>query len=176
MDKKLQKKVVLTGPYEDVVKDGDHLYIVHKLDTVCVIPYTISGKDILDKVGVIKKMDILQDKELLTPITGYVSKDDGTNLVTANRLLFETIGSNVKNADDWMYLGTITNISGGRMVLYCANITDVTVNEKPDIKENKEALKFDMVPANQIVSSDDALFLAAYLRLFNYFYVNSLKS
>jgi len=175
MDKKLQKKVVLTGPYEDVVQENNHLYIVHKLDTICVIPYTISTEGILDKVGVIKEPDIVKEKELYTLISGYVNQDDPTNLVAANRILFELIGSNVKGADNWMYLGTLSNISGGNIILWAANISDTDVNSSEEVEEVKEARKFKMVRSNEIVSSDDALFLAAYLRLFNYFYVNSLK-
>lgn len=175
MDKKLQKKLVLSGLYEDVVKENEHLYIIHKVNSICVIPYTISSNGILDTIGVIKKQDINEDKENYKLISGYLSKDDPTNLVAANRILFEVIGSNVKNADNWMYLGKLTNISGGLYTLYAANISNIDINNSEDAGEVKRTLKFEMVKSNNITSSDDALFLAGYLRLFNYFYVSSLK-
>ena len=175
MNKTTQKKIVMTGPYEDVIKDGDHLYVTHKLDTICVLPYTISSNNILDTIGVVKNLDVLKEKELYTLIKGYTNQDDGTNLVTANRLLFEIIGSNVTKADNWMYLGNITNISGSNIILYCVNISDVTINDAGNVEESREANKFEMITANKIVASDDALFLAAYMRIFNYFYVNALK-
>ena len=165
-----KEKVVLTGPFEDVIEKNKHLYIVHKLDTICVIPYTIAGNGILDNVGVIK------EDNLYKLLTGYVTADDGTNLVAANRILFDVIQSNVKGADNWMYLGKLENISGGDITLYAVNIGDVTVKPTPDSEDQEQASKFEMIRANEVVSSDDALFLAAYLRLFNYFYVNSLKS
>lgn len=176
MNKKLEKKIVMKGMFEDVLKENNHLYLVHKLDKICVLPYTISTDGILDKIGVIKDLDVLSEKEIYTLINGYISQDDATNLVAANRLLFEVIGSNVKGADDWMYLGTLSNISiGGNVIIWGANISDIDVNEAANVEETKKALKFEMIPANQVVASDDALFLASYMRLFNYFYVNSLK-
>jgi hypothetical protein len=165
-----KEKVVLTSPFEDVVEKDKHLYIVHKLDTICVIPYTIASNGILDKVGVVK-----EDK-IYKLLTGYVSADDATDLVAANRILFEVIQSNVKSADEWMYLGKLENIAGGNITLYAVNIGDVTVKLSPESEDKEQASKFEMIRSNEVVSSDDALFLAAYLRLFNYFYVNSLKS
>ena len=177
MDKRLEKKIVMRGPFEDVIKENNHLYLVHKLDKICVLPYTISSDGILDKIGVIKELDILREKETYNLINGYVSRDDKTNLVAANRLLFEVIASNVKGADAWMYLGNLSNISiGGNVIIYAANITNIEINEAEEAEEIKKALKFEMIPANQVVASDDALFLAAYMRVFNYFYVNSISN
>jgi len=176
MDKRLEKKIVMKGLFEDVIKENNHLYLIHKLDKICVLPYTISSDGILDKIGVIKELDILKEKETYNLINGYINQDDPTNLVAANRLLFEVIGSNVKGADDWMYLGVLSNISvGGNVIIYAANITDIDINEAEEVEEVKKALKFEMFPANQVVASDDALFLASYMRLFNYFYVSSLQ-
>lgn len=163
-----KEKVVLTGPFENVIEKDKHYQIIHKLDTICVVPYTIATNGILDKVGVIK-----EDK-LYKLITGYVSADDSTNLVAANRILFEVINSNVKGADNWMYLGELRNISGGDITIYAVNVGDVPVNTSNESEDQEQASKFEMVRSNKVVSSDDALFLAAYLRLFNYFYVNSL--
>jgi hypothetical protein len=165
-----KEKVVLTGPFEDVIEKDKHLYITHKLDTLCVIPYTIADNGILDKVGVIK------EDNLYKLLTGYISADDATDLVAANRILFEVIQSNVKGADNWMYLGKLTNISGGDITLYSVNIGDVPVKTSTESEDQEQALKFEMIKSNEVVASDDALFLAAYLRLFNYFYVNSLKT
>lgn len=164
-----KEKVVLSGPFENVVEKDKHLYIVHKLDTICVIPYTIATNGILDKIGVIK-----EDK-LYKLLTGYVIADDPTNLVAANRILFEVIQSNVKGADNWMYLGKLENISGGAITLYAVNIGDVPIKPTSESEDQEQTSKFEMIRSNEVVSSDDALFLAAYLRLFNYFYVNSLK-
>ena len=41
--------------------------------------------------------------------------------------------------------------------------------------ENMEKVKFKMIDSSYVITSDDTLLLAAYLRLFNYFYVNSMQ-
>ena len=176
MDRTLDKKTVLTGPYENVISENNHFYVVHKFNKICVIPYTISENGLLHKIGVIKETDILKEKENYTLINNYISQDDPTNLVAANRLLFEIIGSNVKSADAWMYLGKIDNIvAANGMIIYCVNLTDIDINESEEVEESKKATKFEMVEANKVTISDDALFLAVYMRLFNFFYTNSLK-
>ena len=177
MDKLVEKKIVYQGKYEDVISINDHFYIISKKQKVCVLPYTISSKGLLDKIGVLKEINIITDRYDYTLINGYVSEDDGTNLVTANRLMYEIIGSNVKKADLWMYLGNVYNkmTSDSEVKLYCVNLTDVSIVEDDEIKEIKKERKFAMVDSNKVVTSDDTLFLAAYLRLLNFFYVNSLK-
>jgi len=177
MDKLIEKKVVYQGKYEDVISVNDHFYIISKKQKVCVLPYTISSGGILDKIGVLKEVNIITNRYDYTLINGYVNEDDGTNLVTANRLIYEIIGSNIKNADLWMYLGNVYNkmTSDSEVKLYCVNLTDISVVEDDDVKEVKKEKKFNMIDSNKVVTSDDTLFLAAYLRLFHFFYTNSLK-
>jgi len=170
------KKIVLKGQFEDVIYDSGRYYITHKFDKICVLPYTISAEGLLDKIGVIKELDLITQKNNLTLINGYINDDDATNLVGANRLLYEIIGSNIKSADLWMYLGNITNIVGSNgLIIYCVNITNIDINESENVEEEKKARKFEMINANEVVVSDDATFLAAYMRMFNFFYVTSLK-
>lgn len=176
MSKSLERKTVLKGKYENIIQENDHYYIVDNFYKICVLPYTISTNGILGEVGVIKEFNPIDNIESYSLISGYINSDDPTNLVAANRILYEIIGSNVKNADEWMYLGKIDNISSGsKLIIYCVNITDVEINESEEVEENKKAKKFEMINSNKVVSSDDALFLASYLRLFNYFYVKNLK-
>ncbi len=176
MDKKIEKKIVLKGVYEDIIKDNNHLYVVHKLNRICVLPFTIATNGVIDKIGVIKELNVTEESEVYTLINGNISQDDQTNLVAANRILFEIIGSNVTSADEWIYLGNLKNISlGDNIIIYAVNITDVDINQSKNVEETKEAMKFEMINSNKVVASDDALFLSSYLRLFNHIYVNSLK-
>jgi len=175
-DRIQEKKTVLKGKFEDVISENEHFYVVHKLDKICTLPYTISDNGLLQQIGVIKEIDPLKEKENYVLINGYINQDDPTNLVCANRLLFEIIGSNVGNAGEWMYLGQVNNtLSSNGIKIYCVNLTGVDINQSEEALESKTASKFEMVEANKVIVSDDALFLAAYMRLFNYFYVNSLK-
>jgi len=174
---KIKKNIVLSGEYEDIIEIKDHYYLINKKQRICVLPYTISTQGLLDKIGVIKDLNILTEEYDYTLINGYISEDDNTNLVTANRLLYEIIGSNIKDADLWMYLGTISSYlsSDSEIRLYCVNISEIGVKESKSVEDEKEAKRFQMIDCSKVVTSNDMIFLAGYLRLFNYFYVNSLS-
>jgi hypothetical protein len=172
-----KKKIIAKGRYEKVISFDDHFYITNLKQRICVMPYTISNNGLIDQMGVIKDFNAFSEKFDYTLINGYVSEDDHTDLVAANRLIYEILGSNVTSANNWMYLGTLTNtlLSNSEIKLYCVNITDVTILTDKEIQEVKKERNFEMVPTNKVVTSNDSLFLSAYLRLLNYFYVNSLK-
>lgn len=168
---KIEKKTVIKGSFEDVIFDDNHYYIAHKLNKVCVLPYTLTSEGLLDKIGIIKEIDIANEKENYVLINGYINQDDNTNLVCANRLLYEAINLNAKSANDWMYLGKINNTTvNSNMVIYSVDITDLNM---PTIVADEFTRKFELVDSNKVSSSDDALFLASYMRLFHYFYINS---
>jgi hypothetical protein len=176
MDINIEKKVVLEGKFEDVVQIQEHYYLISKKHQVTVLPYTIDAKGLLDKVGVVKDYNFVFEEYDYTLINGYINQDDGTNLVAANRILYETIGLNETNADDWMYLGSLYNnlTSDSAIDLYCVDLTGKGVVETEEIQQNKNKVQFKMIDSSYVITSDDTLLLAAYLRLFNYFYVNSL--
>ena len=172
----IEKKVIMEGKYEDVVQINEHYYLVSKKHRVTILPYTIDSKGLLDKVGVIKDYNYVFEEYDYTLINGYITQDDGTNLVAANRILYEAIGLDDPNADDWMYLGGLYNnlTSDSAIDLYCVDLTSKNVKETEELEENKNKIKFKMIDSSNVITSDDTLLLAAYLRLFNYFYVNAL--
>ena len=173
----LERKIVLEGKFEDVISIDEHYYIISKKYRVAVLPYTIDTRGLLDKVGVVKDYNYIQESYDYTLINGYVNKDDATNLVAANRVLYEVLGVNITDADDWMYLGGLYNTltSDSPTDLYCVDLTDKQIKETEEIEENINKRKFKMIDTSYIITSDDTLLLASYLRLFNYFYVNSLS-
>jgi len=173
-----ERKIVLTGKFEDVISIDDHYYIISKKHRVAVLPYTIDTRGLLDKVGVIKDFNYVFENYDYTLISGYINQDDGTNMVAANRVLYEVIGLNITNADDWMYLGGLYNTltSDSPIDLYCVDLTDKEIKETEEIEENMNKKKFKMIDSSYVITSDDSLLLASYLRLFNYFYVNSLSN
>jgi hypothetical protein len=172
----IEKKTIVEGKFEDVIEIQEHYYLVSKKHQVTVLPYTIDAKGLLDKVGVVKDYNYVFEEYDYTLINGYISQDDGTNLVAANRILYEAIGLNATNADDWMYLGGLYNnlTSDSAIDLYCVDLTGKGIVESEEVEENKNKMKFKMIDSSYVITSDDTLLLASYLRLFNYFYVNSL--
>ena len=176
-NQEVERKIVKEGTFEDVIVIDEHFYLVSKKHRVTVLPYTIDSKGLLDKIGVIKDFNYVFEEYDYTLINGYISQDDGTNLVAANRVLYEAIGLNVPTADDWMYLGSLYNnlTSDSAIDLYCVDLTTKEIRETEEVEENKDKIKFKMIDSATVVTSDDSLLLASYLRLFNYFYINSLN-
>jgi len=177
-DIKMNKKVVLSGTFEDVVQINEHYYLISKKQRIAVLCYTIDSKGLLDKVGGIKDYNYVTEDYDYTLFHGYVSQDDGTNLVAANRILFEIIGLNITNADDWMYLGSLYNnlTSDSPIDLYCVDMTDKELPKTQEVNEDKEDAKFKLIDSSYAITSDDNFILSAFFRLFNYFYINSLDN
>jgi hypothetical protein len=175
-DENIEKKTIVEGKFEDVIEIQDHYYLVSKKHRVTILPYTIDSKGLLNKVGVIKDYNYVFEDYDYTLINGYINADDGTNLVAANRVLYEAIGLNAPQADDWMYLGGLYNnlTSDSAIDLYCVDLSGKEVKDTEEIEENRDKIKFKMIDSSYVITSDDTLLLASYLRLFNYFYVNSL--
>lgn len=178
MKKNLERKVIVEGEYEDVVEIENHYYLISKKHQVTVLPYSIDSKGLLDKIGVVKDYNYIFEEYDYTLINGYINQDDGTNLVAANRVLYEAIGINQSNADDWMYLGSLYNTltSDSAIDLYCVDLTDKEIPKSEEVEETIDKLQFKMIDSSYVITSDDTLLLASFTRLWNYFYVNSLKN
>ncbi len=176
MDKNVEKKLLLEGDFEDVIEIDNHYFLIDKKDKICVLPYTISTEGLLDKIGVVQERNFIEEEDIWILMSDYISTDDKTDLVSANRILFEIIGTNIPEAVKWMYLGNVfsTMNSDSPIKLYAVDITDVKIKALEEVEEEIERKKFKMLDSSRVIQSDDVLFLASYLRLFNYFYINSL--
>jgi len=173
----VERKIVKEGKFEDVIEIDEHLYLISKKHQVCVLPYTIDTKGLLDKIGVVKDYNFVYEEFDYTLIHGYISQDDGTDLVAANRILFNVIGTNVTNADNWMYLGSLYNAvtSDSAINLYAVDVTNIQIKETEEVEESQDKAKFNFLDSSKVIATDDTLFLSSFLRLFNYFYVQSLR-
>jgi len=177
MEKKINKKLVLEGPFEDIIEIENHYYLVDKKDKICVLPYTISTNSLLDKIGVIKDWNYIEEEKVLTLLNDYVYDSDDTDLVAANRVLFEVLGVNVDDANVWLYLGDLFSnmVSDSPIKVYAVDITNIEIKAQETVEEEEKRKMFTLMDTAKVIQTDDILFLAAYLRLFNYFYVKSLN-
>jgi hypothetical protein len=173
----MEKKIVLNGEYEDVMEIDGHYYLLDKKDRICVLPYTISSNGLLDKIGVIEDWNFLEEEDVLTLINGYISSDDPTDLVAANRILFEITGVNITDAKEWMFLGGVySNLTSDSPIkIYCVDITNIQIQEQENVEASGSRKKFRIMDSSKVIRTDEILFLASYFRLFNYFYVKSLQ-
>lgn len=169
-----EKKVVLSNDFQEVIEWNDHYYIKSKFDRACVLPYTISD-GLLDKIGVVELWNEEEKETTLTLLTDYFSKDDETNLVGANRILYSITGVNITDASRWMYLGSLFNSlsSDSPIKVYAVNVTDITIEENVLDIETRRNFKF--LDSAKVTQTDDILFLGSFNRLFNFFYTNSIK-
>ena len=171
-----EKKIVLEGDFENIIEIEDHYYLVSQKDRVAVIPYTIDSRGLLDQIGVVEDWNYISEEKDLTLINDYISTDDDTDLVSANRILFEMIGVNITDAMLWMYLGTVSCslLSDSPIKLYACDISNIEIADGYTEEEAK-IQKFKLLDSSRVLQTDDMLFLSSYLRLFNYFYVNSIQ-
>jgi hypothetical protein len=169
-----EKKVVLSNAFQEVIEWNDHYYIKSKFDRACILPYTIT-EGLLDKIGVVELWNEEERETTLTLLTDYLSKDDETNLVGANRILYGITGVNITDASRWMYLGSLFNSlsSDSPIKVYAVNVSDIDIKENVLDIERKRNFKF--LDSARVTQTDDILFLGAFNRLFNFFYTNSLK-
>lgn len=174
-EKQIEKKVVKEGDYEDVIEIDGHFYLLDKKDKICILPYTISAEGLLDQIGVLEDWNFIEEEEVLTLINAYITTDDPTDLVAANRILFEVTGVNITDAKEWMYLGAVySNLTSDSPIkLYAVDITNIKIQEQ--VEEEGKRKKFKIMSSSSVIRTDEVLFLAAYFRLFNYFYVKSLQ-
>ena len=96
----VKKKIIVQGEYEDVLEIDGHYYLMDKKDRIAVMPYTISSEGLIEKIGVVQDWNYIEEEEVLTLLNGYISSDDTTDLVAANRMFFETTKINIKSAKD----------------------------------------------------------------------------
>jgi hypothetical protein len=177
METNVNKKIVIDSEFESIIEINNHFFILNKKEIICVLPFTLDSRGLLDKIGVIENYDIIEEKTILSLISDYVKDDDNTNLVAANRLFFELTGTNITDMNKWMYLGNLYNsmTSDSPIKLYAVDITDVSIKTDEQVIEKEERKKFKMLDSSRVLQTDDILFLASYLRLFEYFYISSLK-
>jgi len=177
MEKKINKKLVLEGDFEDIVEIEKHYYLIDKKDKICVLPYTISTNGLLDKIGVIKDWNYIEEEKVLTLLNDYIFDNDATDLVAANRILFEVLGTNVSSADQWCYLGNLYSnmMSDSPIKVYAVDISETEIKTQETVEEEEKRKMFQLMDTAKVIQTDDMLFLAAYLRLFNYFYIKSLN-
>ena len=172
-----EKQIIIEGDFEDVIQIDNHYYLSYKKDRIAVLPYTIDSRGLLDNIGIMEDWNYVENERVLTLINDYISTDDVTDLVGANRILFEIIGTNIEDALNWMYLGSIYNnmTSDSTIKLYAVDITNVQIKANENVEDSEERKKFKMLSSEKVIQTDDMLFLASFLRLFNFFYVSSLS-
>lgn len=161
---------VVEKHYKDAIMTG----LDNHLDGVVILPYLLKN-NVIEKIGINYECNPLRKSNFsYTLITGGVN-DNETTFESAKRELMEESGFDIKNNDDWGFLGYLTTSkqSTERYSCYCVNITDkeqITTNK--DGTPNEYMSKFEIVPLNKVKNTEDAFILSVLMKLLENFYSN----
>lgn len=146
--------------------EDKELKVISLYTEIAVMPYSIDDSGLLDSVGVVGYTNFYDDTSHLTLLKGFRKDSESSNMITANRLIFDSFGVNITQAEKWMFLGDIYSESSGTPIkLYCVNISN---------NEDLKSEDFKMVTVNTAITSDDSLLLSSYLRLFKLYYMQGI--
>lgn len=161
---------VIEKHYKDAVMTG----IDHHLDGIVILPYILKN-NVLEKIGVIYECNPLRKNNFsYTLITGGVH-DNETTIEASKRELLEEGGFDVKNSDDWTFLGYLTTSkqSTERYCCYCVNITEYQqVQANKDGSPNEYMTKFEILPLNKFRKTEDSFILSVLMKFLENFYSN----
>lgn len=175
-------KVLYNNEKFDIVDINSIIGLKTKTMSVAILPYTIDENGLIVNVGILKEYNPFRPNNYaFTLITGTIESKDEDILKTAIRELSEE-GGITCSPDEmgrWVYLGNFYTSKNSDQIIptLAVNVTNLKIN-KPigDGSEKEKLSSFIMIPANEIVASDELLPLGAFLRLFNYFYTETLQN
>ena len=170
------KEVLYEAKRFDIVRRDTKVGMEMKKVTVGVIPYVVAD-GLLSSVGLLHEYNSFRrGKYCDTIITGTVDADDVDLLHCAIRELEEEGGFVVTDVDQWVFLGgfRLSKGSNEEIQVFAVNVSDEEQGEaKGDGSKQEELSKLKMTQINDAILTDESLFLASYLRLFDFFYQKS---
>jgi len=175
-----QYKVLFEDKWFQVVDIEGEVGLKNKEMSVAIMPYRVNEMGIITEVGLLKELNYFREGNYAqTLITGTIENEDDSLLYTAKRELLEEGGFDLKDENDrWLFLGPVYlyKNSDQMVPVFAVDVTGFE-QSKPEgdgsLKESKSSLE--MVEIGNGVSSEEALVLSAFLRLFNYMYAKTLN-
>lgn len=175
-------KVLYAGEKFDVVEVNGQRGLKAKSMSIAVMPYTVDENGMLREMGFLKEYNPFRENDYaITMITGTVETEDEDLISTATRELEEEGGLTVPTSEKqrWIYLGNFYPSKDGDQIIptFAVDVTGIARKEAEgdgSIKEDKS--EFMMIPVTEAMTTDEALPLATFLRLFNYFYAKTVAN
>ena len=169
----MDKETLFESKRFDVVKRDNKVGIEIKKVTIGVLPYVISD-NMLSSIGVLHEYaSFRKGKYTNTLITGTLEADDQDLLQCAIRELEEEGGFVQTDVDSWVFLGSfkLSKASTEEINVFAVNVTGIEQKEAQGDGSKKEELSsLKMMQINDAILTDEAIFLASFLRLFDFFY------
>lgn len=135
--------------------------------TVGILPYNFDN-GMLTRVGVIKMENEVRLDKFYTLLTSQIQVSDKTITGTAKRLINENMKEEPEN-ENIVFLGSLYLDSNSDKQIHVIGV---------DVSENKlkEDSKIKMIDSGNAILTNESIFLASYLRLFDYFYQTKIKT
>ena len=169
----MNKDILYESKRFDVVKIDSKTGIDVKKVTVGVLPYVIAD-GLLSSVGVLHEYNNFRKGGYCdTIITGTLEPDDSSLLSCAIRELNEEGGYDQTDVDKWIFLGMfkLSKGSNEEINVFGVDVSDIEqVDAKGDGSKKEQLSSLRMTQINDAILTDESLFLASYLRLFDFFY------
>jgi hypothetical protein len=175
-------KTIHSDRYFDVVEIDGQVGFKSKLMSVAVMPYTVDERGTVENLGMLIEYNPFREGDYAnTLITGTVETEDTDLIETAIRELKEEGGIICPPEDRkrFIYLGNFYPYKDSdRMIpTFAVDVTNLEMTSPEGDGSKKESLsKFRLLPVHEGIATDEALPLAAFLRLFNYFYTRAVEN
>jgi len=173
-------KTLSEHKYFNVVEVDDMTGLKMNSFGVGILPYTTDEHGMINKVGLLKEYNPFREGDYChTIITGTIENSDAALLETAKRELQEEGGYVIGDGEinRWIFLGVffIDKYSDCQVPTFAVDVTGLKAEEPSTDGSKKEKLsQLEFLPTNEVVTTDEALALAAFIRLFNYFYIKTI--
>jgi len=174
----MEKEILYNTKRFDVVKQDGKIGLETKKVSIGVLPYVISD-NMLSSIGVLNEYTSYRKGDYTnTIITGTLEPDDLDLLSCAKRELTEEGGFVQDDVDQWIFLGSLklSKASSEEINVFGVNVTGKEQSEaKGDGSKKEELSTLRMQSINDAILTDESLFLASFLRLFDFFYQKTNK-
>jgi len=175
-------KIHFEAPKFNVIQIGERYGISLKTVSVAVLPYTVNGAGIVDKIGVLHEFIELREGNYAdTLITGTIDDTDADAYATAVRELLEEGGIDMKDepSDKWTFLGNFHDSKDTDRIIptFAVDVTGMPIGKPAtDGSESESKSAMIMMDVNEALQSNELLLLGSFLRLFNIMYHKSFTN
>jgi len=175
------EEILYSSKWFDVIQVKDQKGFRMKKMTVAVLPFRTNENGLITEIGILHELNYLRDGNYCdTLITGTVEYEDDSLLLTAIRELKEEGGFSLPedSSERWIFLGPVYPYKDSDYMIptFAVDVTGLTQEEAlGDGSEKEEKSELLMIDVSEGISSNEAIVLAAFLRLFNYMYAKSLN-
>lgn len=177
-----QYKTLFADHWFDVVEVKGQTGIKTNKMSVAVLPYRVDSNSMISEIGLLNELNYFREGNFCqTLITGTIDYEDDSLLLTAIRELKEEGGFELSDADNdrWLFLGPIYPYKNSDQMIpvFAVDVTGLEQKaHEGDGTDKEELSKLEMVSVGNGISSDEALVLSSFVRLFNYMYAKTMDN